>query len=288
MSRSLYLCARFCAHSDVADASAPSAPRERGMPPPRERGGGDAATSARIIPRLVTTLAVATAIFASHSQATCSAASSPTLRTAVRECQSYRHDVPYELRSSLDLLCDELAFGHVALFALVLLNLMAYVPAIAALPWWGVRRGDASNRRLLTYQFCHANAAHLSGNMLTLLAVGSEVSDALDCDPLQFAALYLACGWVGGIAASELTSANAVTVGASGSISGVIVALSVLRPHDAVTILGDLTAANPLMLLLGTLAADLSRGGVSWQAHLGGGAAGFVLASLRVLLRERF
>jgi len=32
------------------------------------------------------------------------------------------------------------------------------------------------------------------------------------------------------------------------------------------------------MLLLGTLLADLSRGGISWQAHFGGGAAGCLLA----------
>ena len=42
--------------------------------------------------------------------------------------------------------------------------------------------------------------------------------------------------------------------------------------------------ANPLLLLLGTLGADLSRGGVSWQAHLGGGAAGCVLAWLLTLV----
>ena len=77
---------------------------------------------------------------------------------------------------------------------------------------------------------------------------------------------------------------DARTVGASGSVSGVIVALSVLRPTSAVHILGDVNASNPLLLLLGTLGADLSRGGVSWQAHLGGGAAGCVLAWLLTLV----
>ena len=46
-----------------------------------------------------------------------------------------------------------------------------------------------------------------------------------------------------------------------------------------------MNAANPLMLLLGTLGADLARGrGISWQAHLGGGVAGCVIAWLYTLL----
>jgi membrane associated rhomboid family serine protease len=114
------------------------------------------------------------------------------------------------------------------------------------------------------------------GNMFTLLAVGSEVSEALGCNQLVLLALYLACGWAGGLCAALLS--NASTVGASGSVSGVIIALSVLKPTSAVTILGNVQASNPLMLLGGTLAADLSRRGVSWQAHFGGGAAGCLIA----------
>ncbi|KAH8044739.1 hypothetical protein JL722_14524 [Aureococcus anophagefferens] len=59
---------------------------------------------------------------------------------------------------------------------------------------------------------------------------------------------------------------------------------SVLRPNAAVDILGDVKAAHPLMLLFGTLMADLTRGGISWQGHFGGGAAGCLLAlPLRLL-----
>lgn len=46
-------------------------------------------------------------------------------------------------------------------------------------------------------------------------------------------------------------------------MSGIIVALIVLRPNSAVAVLGDVNASNPLMLLLGTLLADLKRLGVS-------------------------
>jgi membrane associated rhomboid family serine protease len=120
--------------------------------------------------------------------------------------------------------------------------------------------------------------------MLTLLAVGAEVSAALGCNQLLLLALYLACGWAGGVAAALLSPAHTRTVGASGAVSGVILALSVLRPNAAVDILGDVKAAHPLMLLFGTLMADLTRGGISWQGHFGGGAAGCLLAlPLRLL-----
>eukprot|EP00966_Prymnesium_polylepis_P135517 3132509-Prymnesium_polylepis.1 len=73
--------------------------------------------------------------------------------------------------------------------------------------------------------------AHITANMLTLLAVGSEVSTALRCNQPLLLALYIASGWAGGFAAAVLSEAN--TVGASGSVSGVIVTLSVLRPGNA-------------------------------------------------------
>ena len=49
--------------------------------------------------------------------------------------------------------------------------------------------------------------------LATLLAVGSEVSEALDCDQLRLLALYVACGWCGGLASALLSEAN--TIGAS-------------------------------------------------------------------------
>lgn len=80
---------------------------------------------------------------------------------------------------------------------------------------------------------------------------------------------------------------NSRHVGGSGSISGVILALSVLRPHQAVHILGDVKAAQLWLLLLGTLAADLlSNRSVSWEAHLGGGLAGAIFARIYRLSRS--
>lgn len=218
----------------------------------------------------------AMAVAAALGPKSCSRRGGGFSSTLVESCRGMRHDVPYELRGLVEPVCDTIADGHWALTAIVAANALCFLPALANYKDWSVSRHDLSHERLLRYQLAHANLPHIMGNMLTLLAVGSEVSEALGCNQLVLLALYLACGWAGGLCAALLS--NASTVGASGSVSGVIIALSVLKPTSAVTILGNVQASNPLMLLGGTLAADLSRRGVSWQAHFGGGAAGCLIA----------
>jgi len=185
-------------------------------------------------------------------------------------------------------LCGVVADGHLALIALIVLNVAAFFPASAS--WggeWALSRDNASLLRLTSYQFAHAGWLHLAGNMLSLLAVGGELSTALDCDPLLFVLLYLACGYAGGLACVTLQGALTRTVGASGAVSGVIIALTVLRPHSAVSLFG-VTASSPLAFLAGSLGADFvrdlqsraaGRGGISYVCHLGGGLCGYALAS---------
>lgn len=161
--------------------------------------------------------------------------------------------------------CDALSSGHTALVLIVLLNALCFMPSISDQRWWALNSSRLRLRTLFTYQFAHADVQHIAGNMLTLLFVGSEVSESLNCDHIIFMGLYLLCGLAGGLFAVWFSPARVKTVGASGSVSGVIVALSVMRPNSAVAILGDVNASHPLMLLTGTLLADLQRLGVSWQ-----------------------
>ena len=250
--------------------------------------------------------------------ASCRAAAKSSFNVALlAKCRSFLAEI--DNTGSTMLLCDALAGGHSALVLIVLLNALCYLPSIADQSWWALHANRPSWRTLFTYQFAHANLQHIAGNMLTLLFVGTEVSESLNCDHILFVLFYLLCGLAGGLFASWLSPAHVQTVGASGSVSGVIVALSVLRPNSAVTLLGDVNASNPLLLLAGTLLADLQRLGVSWQVlpffpspcltlvcirsphacvhvflsrifwsarqgHLGGGIAGYALASLRVTL----
>lgn len=242
----------------------------------------------KLVRDTVAASAVAVAAAAALGPNTCSRGGSFLFsrpEVALLACRDLQYEVPYELRGLVHSLCDTLVDGHWALFAIVVANALCYLPALAGCDAWSVSRQTLSHDRLLRYQFAHANLPHILGNMLTLLAVGSEVSEALGCNQLLLLSLYLACGWAGGLCAA-LFSGNASTVGASGAVSGVIIALSVFRPYSAVQILGGIEASNPLMLLAGTLAADLSRRGVSWQCHLGGGAAGCLIAWLLKLVSD--
>jgi membrane associated rhomboid family serine protease len=194
--------------------------------------------------------------------ASCRAAAKSSLNVnIVGSCKSFLSSID----SKLLVICQALSGGHIALVLIVLLNILLYLPSIADEKWWALRSGRPSWRTLFTYQFAHANLQHIAGNMLTLLFVGTEVSESLNCDHILFVSFYLLCGLCGGLFAVLLSPPNTSTVGASGSVSGMIVALSVLRPNSAVTILGDVNASNPLMLLAVTLLADLKRLNVSWQ-----------------------
>jgi len=200
-------------------------------------------------------------------------------------CESLCHDfhIPDAFRTEM---CEMWDHGHWFPVAVVASNLFTYNPMRN--PDWSVGpRSGVSRQRLLLHQFAHVSESHLIANMLTLLAVSVEASQALGCNQILFALLYLCSGWCGGLCAAIMGVRNSRHVGASGSISGAILALSVLRPHQAVHILGDVKASKPWLLLLGTLVADLSSNrSVSWECHLGGGLAGAVFASVYKLSRS--
>ena len=76
----------------------------------------------------------------------------------------------------------------------------------------------------------HANLAHLVGNMLFLWVFGDNVEDAMG--HLKFLIFYLLCAAAGAALHQMLTGdAEAPLIGASGAISGVIVAYAMLHPH---------------------------------------------------------
>jgi membrane associated rhomboid family serine protease len=180
--------------------------------------------------------------------------------------------------------CETLAGGHWVIALVIFSNIAAFPFALYNLSRWHVGKHNLTHERLLLYQFAHADLPHLMGNMGTLYAVGEEISMALGCDQFMLAALYLCSGWGGGLAAALLGRDNCSTVGASGSISGLIVALCVLRPNDAVRVIGDISASSPVQFMLATLVKDLLSPNVSWQGHLGGGLVGFIMCSCKQLI----
>jgi membrane associated rhomboid family serine protease len=140
---------------------------------------------------------------------------------------------------------------------------------------------------LITYMFLHASVAHIFGNMIFLWVFGDDIEEALG--RLRFLLFYLVCGVVGGLTfvASD-PGFQGPLIGASGAISGVVVAYVMFRPCARVTVLFSIIplriraywviGAFILTQFLNLEAAGKSD--VAYWCHLGGMAAGAVLFPL--------
>jgi len=152
--------------------------------------------------------------------------------------------------------------------------------------WW---------EAVVVSMFLHGGWLHIGGNMLFLWVFGNNVEDKIGRFP--YLAFYLFCGLVAS-AAQILTGPNSVipTLGASGAIAGVLGAYLVMFPrrrvYSLVPIIFVFTLLPlPAIVVLGfwfvlqffsgvtALSSNVS-GGVAYFAHIGGFAAGLVLALL--------
>jgi membrane associated rhomboid family serine protease len=147
---------------------------------------------------------------------------------------------------------------------------------------------------LVTSMFLHGGWLHLIGNMWFLWVFGDNVED--EFGHIGFIVLYLFCGLVA--AATQIVtapSAEMPMVGASGAISGVLGAYIVMFPKVRVQTLVFLgifitMIRVPAYLMLGywiviqVLGAlpqlGGGEGGVAFWAHVGGFAAGALIAAL--------
>jgi len=132
--------------------------------------------------------------------------------------------------------------------------------------WW----------RLITAAFLHGNLLHLGMNMFVLWIVGAPVEEAIGRG--RFLALYLVSG-LAGSAGALLFSPDAVTVGASGAIFGILGAALVLEQQRSYVLGGQAFGLIALNLILTIAIPNVSVGG-----HLGGLAAG----ALSMLALSRF
>jgi membrane associated rhomboid family serine protease len=144
--------------------------------------------------------------------------------------------------------------------------------------------------------FMHGGWLHLGGNMLYLWIFGDNVEDRFG--HTKFLIFYL----LAGIAATfaqyfVMPGSNVPNVGASGAIAGVLGAYILMFPQARVRVLfGNQVIAMPALIVLGfwivlqlfsgvgaIAYTDESRqdaGGVAYMAHVGGFAAGFLMAFL--------
>jgi len=155
----------------------------------------------------------------------------------------------------------------------------------------GINPGNFLERGLpfITYMFLHANWTHVAINCVWLLAFGPIVARRLGT--LRFLVFFLLCGIAGAALHLALNwGSDAPVIGASAAVSGLMAAGFRMLPEPApdqpiapiisprILIWSALwTAVNAVAGLTG-----LGTGGqvelVAWQAHLGGYAAGLLLA----------
>ena len=152
---------------------------------------------------------------------------------------------------------------------------------------------------LVTSLFLHGGFVHLAGNMIYLWVFGGAVEDALGL--LRFFLFYVACGAAGSLTHTVLFPLSTIpSVGASGSIAGLLGAFLVLRPHARIVTLFPLVvywamAEIPAVVFLpvwfgmqffnGFLSLEAARrvqevAGIAWWAHVGGFAFGALVAGV--------
>ena len=129
--------------------------------------------------------------------------------------------------------------------------------------WW----------RTITTGFLHANIAHIGLNMLSLYWLGRFIEAALGS--WKMLVVYMVSLIAAGLSVVLFSPPNVPTLGASGAIFGLFGALFAIGLK-----LGErgreLVRANIGILVL-NLIWTFAVPAISWQAHLGGLIAGFLL-----------
>ena len=137
--------------------------------------------------------------------------------------------------------------------------------------WWTV----------VTYMFVHAWLAHLAFNMFTLWMFGPRLEQAWGTR--VFVQFYLWCG-IGGAVAHLLFAQHSSVIGASGAISGMLVAYALRWPDEEVYLFGVIPMKSrwliAAMIGMNIIFALSPSSGIDWTAHVGGMAFGWLFLKL--------
>jgi rhomboid protease GluP len=134
--------------------------------------------------------------------------------------------------------------------------------------WW----------RIFTVVLLHGSITHILFNMWALWVLGPQIERGVGTWP--FVSLYLASAGVGGVFAYYLGGPTDIAVGASGAIFGLFGIWLSWALHRRNTIQGRALLGQLVFLLLINAAIPFLFRTVSWQAHLGGLIAGFVIGEI--------
>ncbi len=145
-----------------------------------------------------------------------------------------------------------------------------YGPLVADGEWW----------RIVTSGFLHSGLLHLAFNMYFLYFLGTMLEPEIG--KLRFAAIYVV-SLLGGSFGALLISPNAVTVGASGAVFGLMgAAILALRARGIDPMQSGLGITLVLNLGITFLIPNISIGG-----HIGGLIAGGIVGLLMFEVAER-
>ncbi|ACL26365.1 rhomboid family intramembrane serine protease [Chloroflexus aggregans] len=150
---------------------------------------------------------------------------------------------------------------------------------------------------VFTSMFMHGGWFHLFSNMLALYIFGDNVEDRMGSQ--RYLIFYLLCGVAAALTHVFFNPTSPIpTVGASGALSGVLAAYLLFFPSARIITLVPIFflpwfVEIPAVVYLGfwflsqlangvfSILIDVqAMGGVAWWAHIGGFAAGLVLAPI--------
>ncbi len=152
--------------------------------------------------------------------------------------------------------------------------------------WLGLRSvvgpDEFTPLQLLTHFFSHGGLLHIFFNMFALSSLGSAVEAVIG--PQRFLKFYLFSGFVGGIFISTFDPSPVPVLGASGAVSGVLLAYAMYFPKQRLMIfpLPFSFQARSLVLvyMIFTVAMvtlfPYGGGGISHFGHLAGMIAAFL------------
>lgn len=148
--------------------------------------------------------------------------------------------------------------------------------------------------QLLTYMFMHANFEHILFNMFALWMFGRIIEQVMGSKRFLF--YYLACGIGAGLVQELVQWFNYIslvqngvatdinmwrTVGASGSVYGILLAFGMIFPNEKIFIFPLPVPIKAKLFVIGYALIELfmtkSNDGVAHYAHLGGMLFGLII-----------
>lgn len=160
-------------------------------------------------------------------------------------------------------------FGNGSAYVRTLINFGANAVALT-------KRGEYY--RLLTSIFLHAGIFHLLCNMYSLYVIGPQTESFYG--KLKYLFIFLFSGISGSLLSVALSGNNAVSVGASGAIFGLLGAILYFGYHYRVY-LGNVLKSQIIPIIILNLIIGISFSGIDNFAHIGG-LIGGVFASMAV------